>query len=117
MLAHRSDQVESESTPDCEKKKNPLRRDPLKWFGVLVPNSLRQAQKSYQRYFGFSFLNLNALLMWEIEIRSSRAIEYSVDAANAKNELLGVENRRKYLNRLEEKMAKSDQKTTEKIVQ
>ncbi len=71
----------SRAGKECSKANH----DPLKWFGVLVPNTLRQAQKSF-----------------------SRALEFSLEAANARAEMLGVENRRKYLNRLRKKMMEEE---------
>ena len=48
--------------------------DPLKWFGILVPNSLRQSQKCFKK-----------------------AIDHSIDCVNIQNEINGIIARRKYL--------------------
>ena len=48
--------------------------DPLKWFGILVPSSLKQSQKCFQK-----------------------AVERSVECANIQNEINGVIARRKFL--------------------
>ena len=48
--------------------------NPLKWFGILVPNSLKQSQKCFQK-----------------------AVERSVECANIQNEINGVIARRKFL--------------------
>ncbi|XP_069841565.1 coiled-coil domain-containing protein 115 [Dendropsophus ebraccatus] len=37
------------TTEESEKPKSPLADDPLRWFGVLVPQSLRQAQSNFQQ--------------------------------------------------------------------
>jgi hypothetical protein len=49
-------------------------KDPLKWFGILVPNILRQSQSTYRK-----------------------AIEVSVECANLQNEINGVIARKKFL--------------------
>ena len=64
-----------------EKKDVQALVDPIKWFGFLVPNSLKQSQKSF-----------------------SKAIELSVECANVQNEINGVVARRKFLSR---KLAKN----------
>ena len=56
--------------------------DPLKWFGVLVPQSLRQSAD-----------------------RFGSAARIGVECANLQNELRGVEDRRKYLVRMLAKRA------------
>ena len=48
--------------------------NPLKWFGILVPSSLKQSQKCFQK-----------------------AVERSVECANIQNEINGVIARRKFL--------------------
>ena len=54
----------------------PKARDPLKWFGVLSPPSLRQSQNCFKS-----------------------AIELTIDCANIQSEILGVLNRIKYIKR------------------
>ena len=56
--------------------------DPLKWFGVLVPQSLRQSAD-----------------------RFGSAARIGVECANLQNELRGVEDRKKYLTRMLAKRA------------
>ena len=51
-----------------------VKKDPLKWFGFLVPNSLRQSQRHF-----------------------SKAIEMSIEAANVQSEIRGLLGRRKVL--------------------
>ena len=51
-------------------------KDPLKWFGFLVPNTLRQSQSSYRK-----------------------AVEISIECANIQNEINGVIARKKFLTR------------------
>merc|ERR1712062_225651 len=63
-----------------EEKKVSSKQDPIKWFGVLVPNSLRQSQKCFKK-----------------------AVECSVDCANLQNEMNGIIARRKHLHKLEKK--------------
>ena len=60
--------------------------DPLKWFGVLVPGTLRQSQSHF-----------------------SRAVEQSVECANLHNEIQGVLARQKYLRRMKAKIEKEMQ--------
>lgn len=59
-----------------EKPTSPKVVDPIKWFGFLVPNSLKQSQKCFQK-----------------------AVELSVECANVQNEINGVVARRKFLTR------------------
>lgn len=63
-----------------EAEKN-LKKDPLKWFGVLLPNSMKQSQKHF-----------------------AKAIELSVESTNIQNEIRGVLGRRQVLNRQLKKM-------------
>ena len=69
-----------------EKVKEPLtaKRDPLKWFGVLLPNSMRQSQKHF-----------------------SKAVELAIESTNLQNEIRGVLGRRKIIHRQLKKMQKS----------
>lgn len=57
-----------------EDSKVVLKKDPIRWFGFLVPNSLRESQKQF-----------------------SKAIELSIEAANVQNEIRGVLGRRQVL--------------------
>ena len=61
-------------------KKKVKAKDPLKWFGVLVPQTLRQSQKHF-----------------------SKAIELSVEATNIRNEIRGLLGQRQYLLRQKKK--------------
>ncbi len=61
--------------------------DPLRWFGVLVPPTLRQSSECFKR-----------------------AAEIAVECANLQNEMRGVEDRRKFLGR---KLKKGDGGTEE----
>jgi len=63
---------------DFEDGGRPARKvdDPLQWFGILVPNSLRSSQKCFRK-----------------------AVEHSVECANIQNEINGVMARRKFLAR------------------
>lgn len=54
VLRHRGHKVTTEApepttTEESEKPKSPSPNDPLRWFGVLVPQSLRQAQSNFQQ--------------------------------------------------------------------
>ena len=60
--------IKEESTPS---------KEPIKWFGILVPQSLRQSQSSYQK-----------------------AIDVSIECANLQNEIGGVIARKKFLTRM-----------------
>ena len=57
-------------------------KDPLKWFGLLVPNSLKQTQGSFLK-----------------------ALEVSVECANIQNEIDGTIARKKFLMRQLKKMS------------
>ena len=71
-LSSQFNNLEVEEKEAIEKKVD----DPLKWFGILVPNSLRSSQKCFQK-----------------------AVEHSVECANIQNEINGVIARRKFLSR------------------
>merc|ERR1712098_276769 len=62
--------TESETT-------KPKIKDPIKWFGVLSPPSLRQSQTCFKS-----------------------AIELAIDCANIQSEIQGVINRIKYIKRI-----------------
>ena len=77
VLNQRKTQDDTEETEaiSCNKKKNlPEAKDPIKWFGVLVPNSLRQTQGAFVK-----------------------ALELSVDCANIQNQIKSTIDRQKYL--------------------
>ena len=59
-----------------EKSEEVKTKDPIKWFGVLVPQTLRQSQKHF-----------------------SKAVELSVEATNIQNEIRGLLGQRHYLTR------------------
>merc|ERR1711874_789118 len=67
---------------EIEKKSGP-KSDPIKWFGFLVPASLRQSQSNFQS-----------------------ATELVLECANIQSEILGVENRIKYIRRMKVKQEK-----------
>merc|ERR1719300_2304085 len=70
--------TESETT-------KPKIKDPIKWFGVLSPPSLRQSQTCFKS-----------------------VIELTIDCANIQSEILGVINRIKYLRRLMSRSQNND---------
>jgi len=70
--------TESETT-------KPKIKDPIKWFGVLSPPSLRQSQTCFKS-----------------------AIELTIDCANIQSEILGVINRIKYIKRLMSRSQNND---------
>ena len=77
VLNQRKKQVDTEETEanSCNTKKNlPVAKDPIKWFGVLVPNSLRQTQGAFVK-----------------------ALELSVDCANIQSQIKSTIERQKYL--------------------
>ena len=77
VLNQRKKQDDTEETEanSCNTKKNlPEAKDPIKWFGVLVPNSLRQTQGAFVK-----------------------ALELSVDCANIQNQIKSTIERQKYL--------------------
>lgn len=43
-----SESTSSEKAPAAKRDQNP-QQDPLKWFGVLVPQSLKHAQSSFKQ--------------------------------------------------------------------
>ena len=77
VLNQRKKQDDTEETEanSCNKKKNlPEAKDPIKWFGVLVPNSLRQTQVAFVK-----------------------ALELSVECANIQSQIQSTIKRQKYL--------------------
>ena len=82
MLTHRKNEVKAIATSPSSKATN---HDPLKWFGVLVPQSLRQSQSCF-----------------------SRATAAAVECAGLQSEILGLEARKKFLVRFVEKRAKEE---------
>ena len=77
VLNQRKTQDDTEETEaiSCNKKKNlPEAKDPIKWFGVLVPNSLRQTQVAFVK-----------------------ALELSVECANIQSQIQSTMERQKYL--------------------
>merc|ERR1719188_741712 len=70
------DEDEDDDT-DKKDKKSKTAKDPLKWFGVLSPPSLRQSQTSFKS-----------------------AVELSIDIANLQSEMSGVINRIKFAKRM-----------------
>ena len=76
-LIHRGGSSVSEKEKDDKSEvdvKKVAKKDPLKWFGFLVPNSLKQSQRHF-----------------------SKAIEMSIEAANVQSEIRGLLGRRKVL--------------------
>ena len=65
---------EEERKSGNKNKEIPLVKDPIKWFGVLVPNSLRQTQGAFVK-----------------------ALELSVDCANIQSQINSTIERQKYL--------------------
>ena len=77
VLTQRKKQDNNEETDanSCNTKKNlPSAKDPIKWFGVLVPNSLRQTQAAF-----------------------IKALELSVESANIQSQMKSTIERQKYL--------------------
>lgn len=77
VLTQRKKQDNNEETDgnSCNTKKNlPTAKDPIKWFGVLVPNSLRQTQVAFVK-----------------------ALELSVDSANIQSQIESTIERQKHL--------------------
>ena len=69
-LIHRgqsSNTKEEETKTASNDNQKVVKKDPLKWFGFLVPNSMRQSQRHF-----------------------SKAIELSVEAANVQSEIRAV---------------------------
>uniref|UniRef100_A0A0V0GCW1 Vacuolar ATPase assembly protein VMA22 n=1 Tax=Triatoma dimidiata TaxID=72491 RepID=A0A0V0GCW1_TRIDM len=74
-LRQRNKKKEEDEKKDDTKGKKSSSRDPLKWFGVLVPQDMKQAQSNFN---------------W--------AIEYVIECANLQLEMLSVEEKyKKYL--------------------
>ena len=65
---------ETDANSSNTKKNLPTAKDPIKWFGVLVPNSLRQTQVAFVK-----------------------ALELSVDSANIQSQIKSTIERQKYL--------------------
>ena len=71
----KQDDTEETETNPCNTKRNlPKAKDPIKWFGVLVPNSLRQTQVAFVK-----------------------ALELSVECANIQSQIQSTIERQKYL--------------------
>jgi len=68
--------------------------DPIRWFGVLSPPSLKQSQADFQR-----------------------CVSLSVEIANMQGELLGVEARVKYLQRLRRQSNKVQTETENNVIE
>lgn len=51
-------QVETIGQSQLTLKPHNSAKDPLKWFGVLVPPSLRTAQKNFKEGVGFKFFKI-----------------------------------------------------------
>ena len=68
-----------------ETPEKPKTKDPIKWFGFLVPQTLRQSQKHF-----------------------SKSVELSVEATNIRNEIRGLLGQRQYLSRQLKKLEVSE---------
>jgi len=66
--------------------------DPIKWFGILTPTSLKQSQ-----------------------IEFLRCVDVVVEIANIQSEIQGVQARIKYLQRLQSKQLKLDDENKEEL--
>ena len=101
MLTHRGGQgsrvaevkdaaKKKENDDDCcssEEEVVQVGHDPLKWFGFLVPTTLRQSQACF-----------------------TKAVEISVlEVANVQNEIEGVMARQKFLKRTKAKLQKEEE--------
>jgi len=75
-VRQRKGDKEDDNVPESETTKLKT-KDPIKWFGVLSPPSLRQSQTSFKS-----------------------AIELAIDCANIQSEIQGVINRMKYIKRI-----------------
>ena len=80
LVNRKKSKTEKETTKTSVGKK-----DPLKWFGVLLPNTLKQSQKNF-----------------------TRAIELTVEASNIQNEVGAVMARRQFLLRHLKKLKSVD---------
>merc|ERR1719495_1155627 len=69
-----------------EGKKKSLNRDPLRWFGLMPPSSLRRAQAHFVK-----------------------ALEVTVEVANLQSELGGVQARLKFLRRTKTKAVEDNE--------
>merc|ERR1711915_411188 len=82
--------AEKEQSPS--KNSLPKNQEPLQWFGVLTPPSLKQAQANF-----------------------TIATEIALDCANIQSEILGVQNRMKYVQRLIQKAQKENKDEIEDL--
>ena len=73
-IQRRRGQNNVDDAKDSSKKDLGLSKDPIKWFGVLVPNALRQTQGSFVR-----------------------AIELSVECTNFQSQIASGIERNRYL--------------------
>jgi len=80
---------------DKEKKqvdKRSVSKDPLRWFGLMPPSSLRRAQASFVK-----------------------AVELTIEVANLQSELGGVQARLKFLRRVRVKAVEEEDQTEDVI--
>ena len=83
LVNRKKSKTEKETT--TTKTSSVVKKDPLKWFGVLLPNTLKQSQKNF-----------------------TRAIELTVEASNIQNEVGAVMARRQFLLRHLKKLKSVD---------
>ena len=83
LVNRKKSKTEKETT--TTKTSSVGKKDPLKWFGVLLPNTLKQSQKNF-----------------------TRAIELTVEASNIQNEVGAVMARRQFLLRHLKKLKSVD---------
>ncbi|RHZ79075.1 hypothetical protein Glove_152g103 [Diversispora epigaea] len=94
--AHEFEKKEKDGTENTEKPLIKRRtRDPLNWFGVLVPSSLRESQRHFKQGFTgiINIINLrNEIIHKEAEYQALKKEKEKLIEANKKEQELKKEN-------------------------
>jgi hypothetical protein len=73
------DPTETDSKSNTDREKGIPAKDPLKWFGILVPSSLRDAQRSYNRAIELSLELANLQSLLEAKIIKKKNLELVIE--------------------------------------
>lgn len=80
QLTHRKKTEQStDSKSEIVREKGTPAQDPLKWFGILIPNSLRQAQRSYHKAIELSLELANLQSQLEAEMLKKNHLEKVIE--------------------------------------
>lgn len=72
--------VRDSSSQLLELRRDPEAADPIKWFGVLVPSSLKQSQQSFQKVLEAAVDIVNARKQWLEAIEEKNRLSSSKNA-------------------------------------